>query len=102
MEASTSDTSQPQPATLRLPTLYLGHGAPPLIEDPLRPGQLAEWAQRRPRPRAILMAAAHWESAPLTLGATTTVPLIYDFYGFPEHYYRASYPPPGAPEQAQR
>ena len=28
----------------RLPALYLGHGAPPLLDDPVWPGQLASWA----------------------------------------------------------
>jgi len=36
-----------------------------------------------PRPKAILTVSAHWQSAPLTLGATTPTPLVYDFYGFP-------------------
>jgi 4,5-DOPA dioxygenase extradiol len=48
------------------------------------------------------MVSAHWEARPATLGATTTVPLIYDFYGFPEHYYRQQYAAPGAPELAER
>jgi 4,5-DOPA dioxygenase extradiol len=47
------------------------------------------------------MVSAHWESAPPAIGATTTVPLIYDFGGFPEHYYHVTYPAPGAPELAE-
>lgn len=46
------------------------------------------------------MVSAHWESAPLAIGATTTVPLVYDFWGFPEHYYQVTYPAPGAPALA--
>src|SRR6266446_2009041 len=84
----------------RLPALYLGHGAPLLVDDPLWPKQLADWAESLPRPKAILVVSAHWESAPLTIGATTTVPLVYDFYGFPERFYRVTYPAPGAPELA--
>ncbi|MFI9720530.1 dioxygenase [Streptomyces sp. NPDC052396] len=86
----------------RMPVLYLSHGAPPLADDPLWPGQLAAWSAGLPRPRAVLMVSAHWEEAPLALGATTTVPLVYDFWGFPEHYYRVRYPAPGAPELAER
>jgi 4,5-DOPA dioxygenase extradiol len=82
----------------RMPALYLGHGAPPLVDDPLWVVQLEAWARALPRPRAILMVSAHWESAPLTIGATETgVPLVYDFGGFAERYYRARYPSPGAP-----
>ena len=67
----------------RAPAIYLGHGAPPLVDDELWPRQLAEWAAGMPRPKAILVVSAHWESAPVTVGATRTVPLVYDFYGFP-------------------
>ncbi|MFD0277968.1 dioxygenase [Kitasatospora sp. NPDC127111] len=86
----------------RMPALYLSHGAPPLADDPVWPGQLAAWSAGLPRPEAILMVSAHWEEAPLALGAVTTVPLVYDFWGFPEHYYRVQYAAPGAPELAER
>lgn len=84
----------------RMPALYLSHGAPPLADDPVWPGELAAWSAGLPRPRAILMVSAHWEEAPLALGATETVPLVYDFWGFPEHYYAVRYGAPGAPELA--
>ncbi len=45
--------------------------------------------------------SAHWESAPLTIGATDgSTPLTYDFYGFPRRYYEMTYPSPGAPTLA--
>ncbi len=83
-----------------MPALYLSHGAPPLADDPVWPAELAAWAAGLPRPRAILVVSAHWEEAPLALGATATAPLVYDFWGFPEHYYRVRYPAPGAPALA--
>ncbi|MRH91220.1 dioxygenase [Nocardia sp. SYP-A9097] len=86
----------------RMPALYVSHGAPPLADDPIWPGQLAAWSAELPRPTAILMISAHWEAAPLALGATTTVPLVYDFGGFPERYYQVQYPAPGAPGLAHR
>ncbi|MFJ4340374.1 dioxygenase [Streptomyces sp. NPDC088915] len=85
----------------RMPALYLSHGAPPLADDPVWPGQLAAWSAGLPRPKAILVVSAHWEEAPLALGATGTVPLVYDFWGFPEHYYRVGYAAPGAPALAE-
>jgi 4,5-DOPA dioxygenase extradiol len=88
------------PAAERMPALYLSHGAPPLADDPVWPGELAAWSSSLPRPKAILMVSAHWEDAPLALGATGTVPLVYDFWGFPEHYYQVRYDAPGAPELA--
>ena len=48
------------------------------------------------------MVSAHWEERPDDAGATRTVPLVYDFYGFPERYYETRYPAPGAPELAAR
>jgi 4,5-DOPA dioxygenase extradiol len=84
-----------------MPVLYLGHGAPVLVDDRRWVSELAAWAGRLPRPRAILIVSAHWESAPLTVGATAdAAPLTYDFYGFPERYYRMTYPSPGAPDLA--
>ena len=90
------------PAPDRMPAIYLGHGAPTLLDDPTWPAELAAWSGELPRPRAILTVSAHWQSAPLTLGATTQVPLVYDFYGFPERYYDVRYDSPGAPELAAR
>ena len=86
----------------RMPALYLSHGAPPLADHPSWPGELAAWSRDLPRPAAILMISAHWEEAPLALGAVTTVPLTYDFWGFHERYYQVSYAAPGAPELAAK
>ena len=86
----------------RLPVLFQAHGAPPLLDDAGWVSELAAWAKAIPRPRAIVVISAHWEARPLSIGATTPVPLIYDFYGFPEKFYRLQYRSPGAPEVAQR
>ncbi|EHR63956.1 dioxygenase family protein [Saccharomonospora cyanea] len=86
----------------RMPVLYLSHGAPPLADDPTWTRELAGWSADLPRPKAILVVSAHWEEAPLSIGATTTVPLVYDFWGFPERYYRVTYPAPGAPDLAAK
>ncbi len=88
--------------TERMPVIYLSHGAPPLADDPLWTTQLANWSSSLPRPGAVLMVSAHWEEAPLALGATTTVPLVYDFSGFEQRYYQVRYPAPGAPELAEQ
>ncbi len=49
------------------------------------------------RPTAILIVSAHWQTAPMAISATRTVPLVYDFYGFPQRYYDRTYAAPGAP-----
>ena len=87
---------------MRMPALYIGHGAPPLLEHPTWRAELQDWAAKIPTPKAILIISAHWEDAPLMVGATTPQPLIYDFYGFPERFYKLQYNAPGAPELAQR
>jgi 4,5-DOPA dioxygenase extradiol len=86
----------------RMPSVFLAHGSPFLLDDTAWNAELARWAQAMPRPRAVLMISAHWTSAPVALGATTTVPLVYDFSGFPQRYYEVVYPAPGAPALAQR
>jgi 4,5-DOPA dioxygenase extradiol len=85
-----------------MPVLYLSHGAPPLADNELWTRQLAGWAGGLPRPEAILVVSAHWEEAPLTIGATTTQPLVYDFWGFPERYFQVKYAAPGAPDLAAK
>jgi 4,5-DOPA dioxygenase extradiol len=85
------------------PALYIGHGAPLLLDDPIWSGELGKWGQELAKPKAILIVSAHWESAPLTLGTTTQgTPLIYDFGGFDPKYYNLQYRAPGAPELANR
>ena len=85
-----------------MPVIFAAHGAPILLDDADWMGELAAWAKSMPKPKSILMVSAHWEKRPTTLGATETVPLVYDFYGFPEKYYQTKYPAPGAPSLAAR
>jgi len=86
-----------------VPALFLSHGAPPLVDSELWVSQLQRWAADLPRPTAILVVSAHWESAPLTIGSTTTgTPLVYDFGGFPRRFYEVTYPSPGAPDLARQ
>lgn len=84
-----------------MPAVYLGHGAPPLLDDARWTAELASWAATMPRPRAILIVSAHWESAPMSLSATpAATPLVYDFGGFASRFYEMTYPTPDAAELA--
>jgi 4,5-DOPA dioxygenase extradiol len=85
-----------------MPAIFIAHGSPLLLDDPGWVADLNRWARAMPRPEAVLMLSAHWEEKPVTLGATRTVPLLYDFYGFPSKYYEVEYPAPGAPRLARR
>lgn len=90
------------PATGTMPAIFLAHGSPLLLDDRQWVAELHAWARSLPRPDAVLMISAHWEERPLTIGATDAAPLIYDFWGFPERFYRLQYPAPGAPGLARR
>lgn len=78
-------------------SIYLGHGAPPLLDDPLWTRQLADWSAELPLPTAILIVSAHWESAPAMLSASgAATPVIYDFGGFHPKFYEMTYETPDA------
>jgi 4,5-DOPA dioxygenase extradiol len=86
-----------------LPSVFVSHGSP---MHALQPGPAGEaWAalgRRLGKPRAIVVASAHWETErPLLTGAARPQ-TIHDFYNFPEPLYRLRYPAPGAPEVARR
>jgi 4,5-DOPA dioxygenase extradiol len=85
------------------PALYISHGAPPLFDDALWISQLFRWSQALPKPTAILIVSAHWESAPLSLSASAAgTPLVYDFGGFHPRYYQMTYATPDATSLARR
>ncbi|MCP3805555.1 dioxygenase [Allokutzneria sp. A3M-2-11 16] len=91
------------PADGPLPSIYLGHGAPPLFDDELWIDQLFAWAQSLPRPKNILIVSAHWEAAPLSLSsAAANTPLVYDFSGFARRYFEMTYETPDATELSRR
>lgn len=92
----------PTTGTERMPVLYLSHGAPPLADDATWTAELAGWSRDLPRPSSVLMVSAHWEQAPVSVSATSgDVPLVYDFWGFPQRYYEVTYGAPGAPGLAR-
>lgn len=98
----------------RWPTLFIPHGGGPcFFMDPM-PGLPADlWTRMEShlrgidrslgaRPDAILIVSGHWEASPPTVNAGARPPLLFDYFGFPEHTYRLTYPAPGSPELASR
>jgi 4,5-DOPA dioxygenase extradiol len=73
-----------------------------LALDARRGAELGAWAASMGRPASVLVVSAHFERSPVTIGATTTRPLIYDFGGFAPELYRVQYRAPGAPALADR
>lgn len=86
-----------------MPSLFISHGAPTLAIDPGETGAaLEELGRALPRPVAIVVASAHWETPAPMVSTARTPETIHDFGGFPEALYRLRYPAPGAPEVAQQ
>ena len=86
-----------------MPSLFLSHGAPPLLDDADWMRRLLAWSLSMPKPTSILIVSAHWESAPLSLSSSAAAaPLVYDFGGFHPRYYSLTYPTPDASALAAR
>jgi 4,5-DOPA dioxygenase extradiol len=85
-----------------LPSLYISHGAPMLFEMTDWMTQLHGWARALPKPKAILIVSAHWESAPLAISSTQPTELVYDFGGFDPLYHRMRYDTPEATDLARQ
>jgi len=85
-----------------MPVIFVSHGAPTL---PLEPGETgAAWQKlgaQLPRPTAILLISAHWETRIPTISRAAEPETIHDFSGFPQALYQLRYPAPGAPDMAQ-
>jgi len=85
----------------QMPTLYIGHGAPMLLDDALWSSQLRAISAQIEKPKALLIVSAHWESAPVTLSnPLANSPLVYDFSGFDRKFYEMEYNSPDASELA--
>ena len=88
---------------MALPALYIGHGAPMLLDDALWTSQLSQIANNLEKPKAILIVSAHWESAPITLSNPLAgTPLVYDVSGFDQKFYQMTYESPDAQELAKK
>lgn len=88
----------------RMPAVFISHGSPMLPLEPERPAHqfLLGAAQHWPKPRAIVVISAHWETAEPIVGATARPATIHDFHGFPPALYQMRYPAPGEPVIAAR
>ena len=83
------------------PSIFVSHGAPTLpFEDCPARDFLRGLGQTLGRPRAILIASAHWDTAAPQAGGAALNDTIHDFQGFPKALYDLRYPAPGDPALA--
>ena len=87
----------------KLPTLFLSHGSPLHAINAGQAGDVwAALAKQLPRPKAVLMVTAHWETNLPMLSGNARPSMIYDFGGFPDELYKIVYAAAGAPEVAAK
>lgn len=98
---------------MRLPTVFIPHGAGPCFFMAWTRGPADAWARTETylrglvaslpeRPKAILVVSGHWEAPVFTVGSGERPGLIFDYYGFPEHTYELTFDAPGSPSLAAR
>jgi len=108
-----SETKQQnQTSGTRMPVVFLPHGGGPWpwIDLGFPKGDneaLAAYldtikAVPKTTPKALLVISAHWEETVPTVMTSAKPPMLYDYYGFPEHTYKITWPAPGEPALAAR
>jgi hypothetical protein len=109
LHSSTTVMSASTMSVRRLPVYFLGIGGPNFIENTAHPAYtaLAEVGREittKVEPKAVVVFSAHWAGDPnkIKINVAEDAGLIYDFYGFPPHYYEYEYPYKGNKEVAAK
>jgi 4,5-DOPA dioxygenase extradiol len=93
----------------RTPVYFLSHGGPNIMEDYDHPAyaklqEIGKEITQKVRPKAVVVFSAHWQAGrnSIEVNVAESQPLLYDFYGFPAHYYKVQYPNIGSKEISSR
>ncbi len=100
-------------AVSRQPAIFLPHGGGPCFFMDWTMGPPGTWhptqrfleglaATLPAPPRAIVVVSGHWEETAFTAASAARPDLFFDYYGFPPHTYRLTWPAPGHPQLADR
>ncbi|THZ25759.1 aromatic ring-opening dioxygenase LigB subunit [Aureobasidium pullulans] len=91
----------------RTPVYFLSHGGPNIMEDFDHPAysklqEIGKEITGNVKPKAVVVFSAHWQASPNKIQVNTAeiTDLIYDYYGFPDHYYKVKYPNVGSNDLA--
>jgi 4,5-DOPA dioxygenase extradiol len=89
---------------MKIPSLFVSHGAPTFALKPGQAGPLLHSIGERvlglPGLRAVLVISPHWRTRGLRIGASAKPETVHDFGGFPAPLYALNYPVDGAPDVA--
>ncbi|KAF2773560.1 Extradiol aromatic ring-opening dioxygenase [Teratosphaeria nubilosa] len=93
----------------RTPVYFFSHGGPNVMEETSHPAhhklqEIGLEITQKVKPKAVVVFSAHWqgERDVVEVNTAESMNLIYDFYGFPAHYYSMQYPNKGSPELATK
>lgn len=101
--------SPPLLSSLRAPVYFLSIGGPSSLENKHHPSYAQLEAigydiTTKIKPKAVVVFSAHWQdnSPKIKVNAAAQTEIMYDFHGFPSHFYEYKFPYKGSPEVATK